>query len=84
MSGTATAHARAYLDLPHPTAVALVMAATALFGLLATHGRPDPGRYALLLLAMLAGQIGVGTLNESTATATSTPSATRRSRSRPG
>lgn len=55
---------RAYLTLPHPTAVLLVMLATALFGLLASGGRPRPARFGLLLLAMLAGQIAIGALNE--------------------
>lgn len=53
-----------YLALPHPTGVVLVMGATALFGLLASHGRPDPGRYGLLLLSMFGGQIAIGALNE--------------------
>ncbi|MBX6342788.1 MAG: UbiA family prenyltransferase, partial [Thermomicrobiaceae bacterium] len=40
------------------------MLATALFGLLATGGHPDPRRYALVLLTMLAGQLAIGALNE--------------------
>ncbi|MDI3339257.1 MAG: UbiA family prenyltransferase [Sphaerobacter sp.] len=55
---------RAYRDLPHPWAVLLVLLATALFGLLATGGRPAPPRFALLLAAMLGGQIAIGALNE--------------------
>ncbi|HET9017696.1 MAG TPA: UbiA family prenyltransferase [Thermomicrobiaceae bacterium] len=66
MRGTATcgARVRAYLELPHPTAILLVMGATAVVGLLASRGRPNPVRYGLLLAAMLAGQIAVGALNE--------------------
>lgn len=55
---------RAYRDLPHPWAVLLVIAALALFGLLATRGRPEPVRFALLLLSALGGQIAIGALNE--------------------
>lgn len=55
---------RAYVDLPHPRAILIVMSATALFGLLATGGRPDPVRYMLVLVTMLSGQIAIGALNE--------------------
>ena len=59
-----TARVRAYLDLPHPWAVLIVMVATAVLGLLATGGHPGGKRYALLLVAMLGGQIAIGTINE--------------------
>lgn len=55
---------RAYVDLPHPWAVLVVMLATALFGLLATGGHPNPLRYALLLASMFGGQVAIGALNE--------------------
>ncbi|HUG13683.1 MAG TPA: UbiA family prenyltransferase [Thermomicrobiales bacterium] len=55
---------RAYLVLPHAWAVLVVVAATAAFGLLAADGRPPAGRFALLLLAMLGGQLAIGALNE--------------------
>lgn len=61
---TTGATVRAYIGLPHPWAVLIVMLATALLGLLATGGRPDPLRYALLLATMLGGQIAIGALNE--------------------
>lgn len=54
----------AYLRLPHLPAIGVVVGATALFGLLATEGNPAPGRFALLLLAMLGGQVAIGALNE--------------------
>ncbi|HEU5423444.1 MAG TPA: UbiA family prenyltransferase [Nitrolancea sp.] len=53
-----------YIALIHPWAVLVVMLATALFGLLAAGGRPDPARYALLLAGMLGGQVAIGALNE--------------------
>jgi 4-hydroxybenzoate polyprenyltransferase len=55
---------RAYLALPHLSAVIAVVTATALFGLLAADGRPPAGRFALLVLAMLGGQLAIGALNE--------------------
>lgn len=58
------ARARAFFDLPHPWAVLVVMAATAILGLLATGGHPAPGRYALMLAAMFGGQIAIGAINE--------------------
>jgi 4-hydroxybenzoate polyprenyltransferase len=70
MSGPATAsekrrsRARAFLELPHPWAVLIVMLATALLGLLATGGHPDAGRYVLVLIAMFGGQIAIGAVNE--------------------
>lgn len=54
----------AYIMLPHTPAIVAVVGATALFGLLATAGAPPPGRFALLLLAMLGGQVAIGALNE--------------------
>ncbi len=56
--------ARAFLELPHPWAVLIVMLATALLGLLATGGHPEAGRYALVLIAMFGGQIAIGAVNE--------------------
>lgn len=55
---------RALLELPHPWAILVVLLATALFGLLATGGDPDGGRFSLLLLGMLGGQLAIGALNE--------------------
>jgi 4-hydroxybenzoate polyprenyltransferase len=55
---------RAYLVLPHLWAVIIVVAATGAFGLLAADGRPPAGRFTLLLLGMLGGQLAVGALNE--------------------
>ena len=57
-------HIWAYIRLTHPWAVAVVMTATALFGLLATGGDPPPGRFLLLLAGMLGGQIAIGASNE--------------------
>jgi 4-hydroxybenzoate polyprenyltransferase len=54
----------AYLLLPHTPAIVAVVGATALFGLLATGGHPPAGRFTLLLLGMLGGQIAIGALNE--------------------
>ena len=56
--------ARAYLVLPHLWAVLIVVGATGAFGLLASDGAPDRGRFGLLLLGMLGGQLAVGALNE--------------------
>jgi 4-hydroxybenzoate polyprenyltransferase len=53
-----------YLQLIHPAPVFFVLLGTALFGLLAAGGRPDPARYALMLIAMLGGQIAIGAHNE--------------------
>jgi 4-hydroxybenzoate polyprenyltransferase len=55
---------RAYLVLPHLWAVVIVVAATGAFGLLAADGHPPAGRFALLLLGMLGGQLAIGALNE--------------------
>jgi 4-hydroxybenzoate polyprenyltransferase len=55
---------RAYLVLPHLWAVLVVVAATAAFGLLAAGGSPPAGRFTLLILAMLGGQLAIGALNE--------------------
>lgn len=64
MTRPAVARARAFLELPHPWAVLIVMLATAILGLLATGGHPEPGRYALVLVAMFGGQIAIGAVNE--------------------
>ena len=56
--------ARAFLELPHPWAVLIVMLATAILGLLATGGYPDTERYVLVLVAMFGGQIAIGAVNE--------------------
>ena len=56
--------ARGHLLLIHPVPVSFVLLGTALFGLLAAGGRPDPARYLLMLLAMLGGQVAIGTHNE--------------------
>jgi 4-hydroxybenzoate polyprenyltransferase len=55
---------RALLILPHLWAVVVVVGATGAFGLLAAGGDPPPGRFALLLLGMLGGQLAIGALNE--------------------
>lgn len=55
---------RAYLVLPHLWAVLIVVGATGAFGLLASDGEPEAGRFTLLLLAALGGQLAVGVLNE--------------------
>jgi 4-hydroxybenzoate polyprenyltransferase len=56
--------ARAYLVLPHLWAVLIVVGATGAFGLLASDDDLDAGRFVLLLLGMLGGQLAVGALNE--------------------
>jgi 4-hydroxybenzoate polyprenyltransferase len=56
--------ARAYFVLPHLWAVLIVVGATGAFGLLASDGAPEAGRFTLLLLGMLSGQLAVGALNE--------------------
>lgn len=56
--------AAGYLRLIHPVPVLFVMLGTAVFGLLAAGGTPPPGRYALLLLGMLGGQVALGAHNE--------------------
>lgn len=55
---------RAYVQLTHPWAVTIVMIATALFGLLAAGGDPDPGRFFFLFTGMLGGQFAIGATNE--------------------
>ena len=40
------------------------MSAAVLFGFLATDGRPEPLRFALLLVALFGGQAAIGALNE--------------------
>lgn len=54
----------AYVQLTHPWAVAVVMLATALFGLLASGGDLVNGRFWLLLAGMLGGQVAIGATNE--------------------
>ncbi|HEX2280166.1 MAG TPA: UbiA family prenyltransferase [Thermomicrobiales bacterium] len=54
----------AYIRLTHPWAVAVVMIATATFGLLAVDGEPEVGRFVLLLAGMLGGQVAIGASNE--------------------
>lgn len=54
----------AYVMLPHTPAIVAVLGATALFGLLASGGEPPAGRFGLLLLGMLGGQVAIGALNE--------------------
>lgn len=54
----------AYIQLPHPWPVLVVLTATAVFGWLASGGDPDPARYALLLAGMFGGQLAIGALNE--------------------
>lgn len=54
----------AYIMLPHPWPVLVVLIATAAFGWLAAGGAPNPTRYALLLAGMLGGQLAIGALNE--------------------
>ena len=55
---------RACISLTHPWAVAVVMLATALFGVLAASGDVPLGRFLLLLGGMLGGQIAIGASNE--------------------
>jgi 4-hydroxybenzoate polyprenyltransferase len=54
----------AYVALPHPWPILMVLLATAGFGLVVTRGSPEPGRFALMLLAMFGGQIAIGVHNE--------------------
>jgi 4-hydroxybenzoate polyprenyltransferase len=54
----------AFVELLHPLPVLFVMSAAVLFGLLATGGRPNPLRFALLLVALFGGQAAIGALNE--------------------
>ncbi len=54
----------ALVRLIHPLPVLIVMCAALLFGLLATNGRPDLLRLSLMLLALLGGQVLIGSLNE--------------------
>lgn len=54
----------AYVRLTHPWAVMVVMAATAVFGVLASHGEPPVARFMLLLAGMLGGQVAIGASNE--------------------
>ncbi|HVB64669.1 MAG TPA: ubiquinone biosynthesis protein UbiA, partial [Nitrolancea sp.] len=59
-----SARARAWVELLHPLPVLFVMSAAILFALLATGGRPNPLRLALLLGALFGGQAAIGALNE--------------------
>jgi heme o synthase len=54
----------AYVRLTHPWAVAVVMTATAVFGLIAAGSNPPVWRFLLLLTGMLGGQIAIGASNE--------------------
>jgi 4-hydroxybenzoate polyprenyltransferase len=54
----------AYVRLTHPWAVAVVMTATAVFGLIAAGSNPPGWRFLLLLTGMLGGQIAIGASNE--------------------
>lgn len=54
----------AYIRLTHPWAVAVVMTATAVFGLIAAGSNPPGWRFLLLLTGMLGGQIAIGASNE--------------------
>ena len=53
-----------YLRLIHPVPVLFVMVGTALFGLLAADGSPEPPRFILMLVAMFGGQVAIGAHNE--------------------
>lgn len=55
---------RGYLVLPHAVPVAVVMAATAAFAVVAAGGWPGGGRLAWLLGAMFGAQIAIGAVNE--------------------
>jgi 4-hydroxybenzoate polyprenyltransferase len=61
---TAGQVARGYLLLPHAGPIIVVLAATAAFALVAAGGWPGLGPMALLLGAMLGGQLAVGAVNE--------------------
>lgn len=54
----------AYIRLTHPWAVAVVMAATVVFGVLASQGELPVSRFILLLAGMLGGQVAIGASNE--------------------
>ena len=54
----------AYLVLPHAVPVIVVLLTTAAFALLAPGGVPSAGTLTRLLLAMLGGQVAIGTVNE--------------------
>jgi 4-hydroxybenzoate polyprenyltransferase len=55
---------RGYLALPHDMPIVVVLAATALFALVASDGWPGAGAMARLLGAMLGGQLAIGAVNE--------------------
>jgi 4-hydroxybenzoate polyprenyltransferase len=55
---------RAFVALPHPGPIALVLAATAGFALIAPGEAPSAGEWAALLGAMLGGQLAIGAVNE--------------------
>ncbi len=55
---------RGYLVLPHAVPVLVVMAATAIFALIAAGGWPGIGPMVRLLGAMLGAQLAIGAVNE--------------------
>src|SRR5688500_6395010 len=55
---------RGYLVLPHAVPVLVVMAATAIFALIAAGGWPGVGPMGRLLGAMLGAQLAIGAGNE--------------------
>ena len=55
---------RAWVRLPHPGPILLVLGATAGFALLAPGGGPTAGEWVALLGAMLGGQLAIGAVNE--------------------
>src|SRR5688500_16567299 len=61
---TAAAKLRGLALLPHPGPIAVVLAATAGFALLAPGPAPSPRDWVLLLGAMLGGQLAIGAVNE--------------------
>lgn len=61
---TPLAIAWAWWRLPHPVPILVVLAATAGFALLVGRGSLPPGALAVLLGAMLGGQLAIGAVNE--------------------
>jgi 4-hydroxybenzoate polyprenyltransferase len=56
--------AGAWIQAAHPFPIAGVLALTGLIGLLSAEGRPDSGRLALVMAAMLASQLAIGWQND--------------------